>query len=101
VVEHPLAQVGGERRRGRDLDDLLVPQLHGAVPVVEVDDVAVAIGEDLHLDVAGALEEPLDEQLAATERRHRLAAAALETPRPCRPVPRRRASPAHRPRQPP
>ena len=63
---------------GRDLDDLLVAQLHRAVAVVEVDDVAVGVGEDLHLDVAGPVDEPLDEQRAVAERGRRLAAAALE-----------------------
>ncbi len=39
------------RRRGQ-LDDLLVAALHGAVPLVQVDHVAVRVGEDLDLDVA-------------------------------------------------
>ena len=67
-----------EARRRRDLDDLLVAQLHRAVAVEEVDDVAVGVGEDLHLDVAGPGEQPLDEHGAVAERRRRLAAAALE-----------------------
>ena len=48
------------RRRG-DLDDLLVAALQRAVALVEVHDVPVGVGEDLHLDVPrvdhGALEE--------------------------------------------
>ena len=45
---------------------------------MEVDDVAVAVGEDLHLDVAGAVHESLDEHRPVAERGRRLAAAALE-----------------------
>ena len=43
-----------EQRRRRLLDDLLVPALQGALALAEVDDVAVRVGEHLHLDVAGA-----------------------------------------------
>ncbi|GAA3245755.1 hypothetical protein GCM10020256_72900 [Streptomyces thermocoprophilus] len=48
-----VAQLGGEAGGGRQFDDLLVPSLHRAVAFVEVDDIAGAVGEDLHLDVAG------------------------------------------------
>ena len=41
------------RRRG-DLHDLLVAALHRAVPLVEVDHLALAVGEDLQLDAAGS-----------------------------------------------
>ena len=40
VGADPLAQLGVEVGRGRDLDDLLVAPLHRAVALVEVDDVA-------------------------------------------------------------
>ena len=43
-----------EIRRRRALDDLLVAALHGAVALEQVDEVAVRVAEDLHLDVAGA-----------------------------------------------
>ena len=49
----PRAQLGVDGRRGRLLDDLLVAALDRALPLEEVDDVAVLVGEDLHLDVAG------------------------------------------------
>src|SRR5690606_27782587 len=42
-----------EVRRGGEFDDLLVAALHGAVALAEVRDVALAVGADLHLDVAG------------------------------------------------
>ena len=40
-----------QRRSRSDLHDLLVTTLHGAVTLEEVDDVALAIGEDLDLNV--------------------------------------------------
>ena len=53
--------------RGRALDDLLVAALDGAVALEEVDDGAVLVGEDLHLDVAGALDQLLEIDLVAAE----------------------------------
>ena len=41
-------------RTGRDLDDLLMPALHGAIALVQMDDVAVLVAENLHFDVFGA-----------------------------------------------
>jgi hypothetical protein len=49
---HLLAQLGRHERRGRFLDDLLVAALHGALALAEVDGAALAVAEDLHLDVA-------------------------------------------------
>ena len=56
----PRAQRVVDRRRGRLLDELLVASLDRAVPLAEVDHVAVPVGEHLHLDVARILDEPLD-----------------------------------------
>ena len=56
----PLAQRVVDRRRGRLLDELLVAALDRAVALAEVDHVAVTVREDLHLDVARILDEPLD-----------------------------------------
>ena len=47
-----LAQLLVDGGRGRLLDELLVAALDRAVALAEVDDVAVAVGEDLDLDVA-------------------------------------------------
>src|SRR5207244_13047420 len=47
-------------RRGRLLDELLVPALDRAVPLPELDHVPMCIGEDLHLDVARVVEIALD-----------------------------------------
>jgi hypothetical protein len=46
--------IAGEAETRGDLDDLLVAALDGAVALVEMDDVAVFVAEDLDLDVFGA-----------------------------------------------
>ena len=51
VGADPFAQSGIQVRGRGDLDDLLVPALHRAVALEEVDDVAGGVGQDLHLDV--------------------------------------------------
>ena len=58
-------------RRGA-LHDLLVAALHRAVAFEEVDQVAVGIAKDLHLDVAGALHQFLQVNLVVAESRKRL-----------------------------
>ncbi len=65
------AGAGGlvEQRRRRFLDDLLVATLQAAFAFAEVDDVAVTVGEDLHLDVARAQNETLEKQRVVAERR--------------------------------
>ena len=94
----PLAQGGVDRGRRRLLEDLLVAALDRAVALAEVDARAVAIEQDLDLDVARAdstrrsrmsRSSPNDgrrlapgrgdrvgERLGATDRAHALAAAA-------------------------
>ena len=54
---------------GALLDHLLVPALHRAVALAEVDHVPPAVAEDLHLDVAGLLDELLDVDRAVAEGR--------------------------------
>ena len=68
----------GEERRGRLLDELLVTALQRAVARRDDDDGAVAVREALRLDVARLVEVPLDEALAAAERRDGLAGRGLE-----------------------
>ncbi len=63
-----VAQIRVEVGRGGQLDDLLVAALHRAVPLEEVDDVALAVGEDLHLDVAGLHDGLLQEDGRVAER---------------------------------
>ena len=47
--------------------ELLVAALDGAVALAEVDDVAVVVGQDLHLDVPGLDDELLDVDAAVAE----------------------------------
>src|SRR3712207_9239632 len=53
---------GAERRRAGLLDDLLVAPLHRAVAHAGRPDRAVLVGDDLDLDVAAALYQPLHER---------------------------------------
>ncbi len=61
----PFLVVEVERRR--DFDDLLVTALYRAVTLVEVNDVAVRIAENLHLDMLRILNVLFDEDLGITE----------------------------------
>ena len=75
----PLAHA--PRRRpgaGRLLDELLVAALDRAVALAEVDDVAVRVGEDLHLDVARVGQVALDVDRRVGEELLALARRALE-----------------------
>ena len=74
----PVALVVGQERRRRLLDHLLVPALQRAVAGPDDDDLAVLVGDELGLDMARPVEVALDEALAATERRDRLAHRAVE-----------------------
>ena len=69
VMTDLVAQLGGQRGRGRQFDDLLVAALHATVPLVEMDDVAMGIGQDLHLDVARIDHRLLKKQRRVTEGR--------------------------------
>ena len=62
-IPHGRGEVGG----GGHLHHLLVPTLHRAVTLEEVDEVAVHIAEQLHLDVPRPLDELLDEHARAAE----------------------------------
>ena len=74
-----LRQHGGrEPRRRRFLDQLLVAALHRALAAAERDDVAVRVGGDLHLDVAAALDAPLEIDARVAEGAARLVAGAAE-----------------------
>ena len=62
-----------QQRRRRLLDHLLVASLQAAFAFAEMDDVAVAVGEHLDLDVAGVQHESLEEQGVVAECRAGLA----------------------------
>ena len=66
---------GGRRRL---LEDLLVAALERAVALAEVDAVPVGIEQDLDLDVAGALGQPLEDEPVVAEGGQRLASRGGE-----------------------
>ena len=70
----PAGRVRQPRAR-RLLQKLLVPALDGAVALTQVDDVAAAVGQHLHLDVARAIHVALQVDLGGSERRRRLTLA--------------------------
>ena len=73
-----LAQLRRDARARRLLDELLVPPLDRAVALAEVDDVAVRVREDLHLDVPRILEVLLDVDVGVREEALALARGPLE-----------------------
>jgi hypothetical protein len=77
-VAHALAKGRVHRRRARLLEDLLVAPLERAIALAEMDTVAVSIEQHLDLDVAGTLEESLEDQPVVAECRLRLAARSGE-----------------------
>jgi hypothetical protein len=77
-ISHCLAYLGREVRCRALLDQLLMAPLARAVPLAEPDDVAEAVAEDLHLDVAGSREIALEVDLVTSETRQRLALRAGE-----------------------
>ena len=79
-IADPRAEVARQIDARRDLDDLLMATLHGAVPLPEVDEIAVRVAEDLHLDVLGTPDEALDEHVSPSERRARFALGFLQLP---------------------
>ena len=70
--------LGAERGGARLLDQLLVAPLHRAVAHARRPHVAVLVGDDLHLDVPAALDQPLHEDDRVAEGAQRLDLGALE-----------------------
>ncbi len=64
---HASAEVGIDDRGRGFLDDFLMAALDGAFALAEGDAVAMLVGEDLDFDVAGALDELLEIDLAGAE----------------------------------
>ena len=69
--------LGAQHRAGRLLDDLLVAALVGAVAHAERPHGALPVGQQLDLDVAGVLDEPLHQHRVVAERLAGLGAGAL------------------------
>ena len=74
----PLLLLDRQERGRRLLDQLLVPPLQRTVPGRDDHHVAVRVGQALSLHVPRPVQVPLDEALAATERRHGLTGRRLE-----------------------
>ena len=87
---HPRPQFRRHRRRRRFLDQFLVPPLHRAIALAEMDGVAMAVAEHLDFDVAGIDDGAFEDH--GRDRRTRPAppsarcAAHPETPRRPRPA---------------
>ena len=88
-----VAGFGGELRRGAFLDQLLMPPLHRAIAFPEMDDVAVRVGQHLHLDVPGMLDVFFEVDVGVAEGglglglgllQGRLQGQVVERPRACR-----------------
>ena len=79
-VGHPGAQVDVERGRRRLFHELLMPPLDRAFPLEEVDQVAVRVADDLHLDVPRLEEVLLHIDVRHAERRHGLVLRGLDEP---------------------
>ena len=75
---HGPAQLSGEARGGRFLDDLLVPALDRTIALIEVEAVAMLIGEHLDLDVTRLEDVFLDQHARVAKRRLRLALGRLQ-----------------------
>ncbi len=77
-LAHLLTQLRVQSRRRRLLDYLLVAPLDGALAFEELDDVAVAVGQDLELDVARPFEVLLEVDGVVAESAEGLAARRLQ-----------------------
>lgn len=78
ISENTLSRLARQSRGGRSLDDLLMPTLDAAIPIVEMHDVAVAIPEALDLDVPRPIDVLLHEAPAVPERVQCLVASEAE-----------------------
>ena len=75
---HRLARRFVHARRGGFLDHFLVAALERAVALEQMDDIAVAVAEHLHLDMARAFDPFFEQHDVVAEARRRLALAAFE-----------------------
>ena len=69
-----------ERHRRRHFHHFLMAALHRAVAFMEVQNVAVAVAQNLYFDVAGAAHEAFQEDRIVAESRSSFAAGLLEAP---------------------
>src|SRR5690242_15811389 len=69
IGQDGIAGLNGQILSRSNLNDLLVTTLHGAVTLVQVDDVTLVVTKKLDLNVLGLVKEALDEDGAVAERR--------------------------------
>ena len=69
---------GVEQRRGSLLDDLLMTALQTALPLTEMENLAMRVGEHLNLDMPGRQHKPLEKKGVVAEGRAGLAARSGE-----------------------
>lgn len=79
IVEHGIADVDREVLGRRNLNNLLVAALDRAIALVEVDDIAEVVGNELDLDVLGLVEEALDKDSSVAEGSLGLGRGALKS----------------------
>eukprot|EP00128_Syssomonas_multiformis_P015043 Colp12_sorted_trinity150504_noHs@14987 len=78
IVQDGVTNAWLEMHSRGDFHNLLVTTLHGAVTFIEVDDIAIMIGNDLHLNVTGLLNVTLQKHGAVTKRSLCLGLAPLK-----------------------
>lgn len=78
IGKNGVSGLDGEILGGGNLDDLLVTALNRAITLVQVDNVAVVVTEELDLDVLGLVEEALDEDGTVAKGRLGLGGGTLE-----------------------
>ena len=78
VVEDGIAYLNREILCRSQLDDLLVATLHGAVTLVQVDDIAKVVTQQLYLNMLGPVQEAFDEDGAVAKGRTGLGGGTLE-----------------------
>ncbi len=64
---HGLAHGRRDEGRGRFLEQLLVAALDGAIALADMDDLAVAVGQDLEFDVVRILDQLFEIERAVVE----------------------------------
>ena len=74
----PCRTSAGRFGAGCEFDNLLVPPLDRAIALEEVDQTAVRVADELHLDVLGPLDELFEEDIGDAERRPGLAAGGFD-----------------------
>ena len=78
LLAHRLARLVADERAWRFFDHLLVTALDGAFALIQVDDIAVAIADQLDFNVARFLDKFFDEHAVVTKAVARFVAAAGE-----------------------